>query len=287
MKIAIASDLHLEFGQFELTNEQNSDVLVLAGDIFIAKRFESEPTNSISEKFHQFFEQANVLFKDVILIMGNHEHYHGDIATDEEHIRKCISQYKNIHLLERQTIKIGDITFIGGTMWTDCNKNDPQTLMHLRHTMNDFQIIKNSNNKIMRRYPKYNDQGVQEGFLRKSESSTFTPEDSTVKFDNFVGYLENVVEGNANEKFVVCSHHAPSRLSIHPRYSSDLLMNGGFCSELFDFIADRPQIKTWIHGHTHHKFDYMIGETRVVCNPRGYVGYEPQSKGYELKTIEV
>ena len=24
------------------------------------------------------------------------------------------------------------------------------------------------------------------------------------------------------------------------------------------------------HGHTHHSFDYQIGEWRVVCNPHGY-----------------
>jgi hypothetical protein len=26
------------------------------------------------------------------------------------------------------------------------------------------------------------------------------------------------------------------------------------------------------NGHVHNCFDYMIGDTRVVCNPRGYVG---------------
>jgi hypothetical protein len=51
-------------------------------------------------------------------------------------------------------------------------------------------------------------------------------------------------------------------------------MNGGYHSELGNFIADRTQIKLWTHGHTHHCFDYVIGETRVVCNPRGYSGYE-------------
>ena len=28
----------------------------------------------------------------------------------------------------------------------------------------------------------------------------------------------------------------------------------------------------WIHGHVHNSFDYMIGETNVLTNPRGYVG---------------
>ena len=30
----------------------------------------------------------------------------------------------------------------------------------------------------------------------------------------------------------------------------------------------QPQL--WLHGHTHDSFDYRIGGTRVVANPRGY-----------------
>ena len=47
-------------------------------------------------------------------------------------------------------------------------------------------------------------------------------------------------------------------------------MNGGYASELSDYILDHPQIKVWCHGHIHYAFDYMIGDTRIVCNPYGY-----------------
>ena len=56
------------------------------------------------------------------------------------------------------------------------------------------------------------------------------------------------------------------------------LVNGAYSSDLSEFILNHPQIKVWTHGHTHHTFDYMIGSTRIVCNPRGYVGYE---RGYD------
>jgi predicted phosphodiesterase len=36
MKIALASDIHLEFGPITLNNDENADVLVLAGDICVA-----------------------------------------------------------------------------------------------------------------------------------------------------------------------------------------------------------------------------------------------------------
>lgn len=28
----------------------------------------------------------------------------------------------------------------------------------------------------------------------------------------------------------------------------------------------------WIDGHVHEAFDYCIGETRIVSNPKGYLG---------------
>ena len=64
-------------------------------------------------------------------------------------------------------------------------------------------------------------------------------------------------------------------------------MNGGYSSDLESFIIDRPQIKLWTHGHTHDDFDYTIGSTRVVCNPRGYDSYEEQADRFKLKYIEV
>jgi hypothetical protein len=64
-------------------------------------------------------------------------------------------------------------------------------------------------------------------------------------------------------------------------------MNGAFHSDLSDFILDRPHIKLWTHGHMHNTSDYLVGNTRVVCNPRGYVKYEQRAKEFQLKYMEV
>ena len=37
LKIALGSDLHLEFGTLELHNTEAADVLILSGDILVAK----------------------------------------------------------------------------------------------------------------------------------------------------------------------------------------------------------------------------------------------------------
>jgi Icc-related predicted phosphoesterase len=93
--------------------------------------------------------------------------------------------------------------------------------------------------------------------------------------------------GGASRKFVVVTHHAPTTLSIGAMYKHDTLMNGAFASDLTDFILDRPQIKLWTHGHMHNVSDYMIGDTRVVCNPRGYIGHEQRALSFELKYMEI
>jgi len=62
MKIAICSDLHLEFGTISLENTENADVLILSGDICVAKDLMKKDNNDIldrfgrSEAWHQFFQ---------------------------------------------------------------------------------------------------------------------------------------------------------------------------------------------------------------------------------------
>jgi hypothetical protein len=64
-------------------------------------------------------------------------------------------------------------------------------------------------------------------------------------------------------------------------------MNGAYSSDLSEYILDHPQIKLWTHGHTHEDFDYLIGSTRIVCNPRGYIKYESRADEFNLKFVEI
>jgi hypothetical protein len=47
-------------------------------------------------------------------------------------------------------------------------------------------------------------------------------------------------------------------------------LNGAYASNLDDLILDNPQIKLWCFGHSHSSVDKMIGETRMLSNPKGY-----------------
>lgn len=300
MKIAIASDLHLEFDDIILTNDGNADVLILSGDICVAK---------LIDKFIPFFANCANEFKHVVYVVGNHEHYGYDFKYTISDIKKALETLPNIHVLDKELIKIDDISFIGGTLWTDMNNCDELTLYHMRSAMNDYRQITNSHRMSKRKVPLYernplytsdgrnggqykhdeNGYYIKIGEKEVEEPSRFEPLDSVEDHRKMLDYIKicTAMLGENDQKYVVVGHHTPSKLSTHPRYKHDTVMNGAYSTDLIEFILDRPCIKLWTHGHTHDVFDYMIGSTRVVCNPRGYAGYEHRAENFELKYVEV
>jgi len=309
MKIALASDIHLEFADINLQNTENADVLILSGDICVAEDIgKPDPNNFLegarSSRIVDFFKRCSFQFPHVVYVMGNHEHYHGDFAKTTNRIKSLLesNMLSNVYLLDKETKTIGDVTFIGGTLWTDMNKEDPLTLFHIRQMMNDFRCVDNSNRMVTYKAPIYKKDAdgkyimqkigeinsmVEDGFEVKERPSRFSPEDAVEDHKKMLQFIQTVIEGKFDEKFVVVGHHAPSKTSTKPRYQDDTLMNGGYSSRLDEFILEHPQIKLWTHGHTHDPFDYMVGSTRVVCNPRGYDGYEDRADRFELQYIEV
>jgi Icc-related predicted phosphoesterase len=304
MRIAIASDVHLEFGDLILKNEENADVLILSGDICVASDFRESDgiiENGKSQRYVDFFKRCTFEFPKVIYIAGNHEHYNGDYAETFTILRNYLGHIQNLHILDKEHVTIDDVTFIGGTLWTDMNAQDPVTLSHIRGMMNDFRIIQNSSEMVSYRtiVNAYdgdgnvkldeNGQPIQQAEFHKRPAK-FTPEDTVQDHKKMLRYIQVTIAMLASmnpNKYVVVGHHAPSKASTHPRYQTELIMNGAYSSRLDDFILNHPQIKLWTHGHTHEEFDYMIGTTRVVCNPRGYINYENRADDFKLKYVEI
>ena len=277
MKIAVCSDLHLEFGTIELKNTEGADVLILSGDLMIAEDLDRHPGDRgpyapveshryiNSSIYRDFLDNVNCEFPRVIYVDGNHEFYGGKWVKSLEVLHKTMENYPNVFFLERETLKVDDITFIGSTLWTDMNKYDPLTLHATRDMMNDYRVITND----------------EKGYTKLRPSHT------AERHRKSLDYIRQIVAEKHDEKFVVVGHHAPSKLSTHPNYANDQIMNGAYSSDLSEFIMDHPQIKLWTHGHTHHTFDYILGETRIVCNPRGYKNYEQSAQDFVLKFVDV
>jgi Icc-related predicted phosphoesterase len=310
MKIAVCSDLHLEFGPIVFENKDNVDVLILSGDIFVERDLmDRDPTGILdfrkSNMIHEFFYNCCNVFPFVVYVAGNHEHYHGDYAHTLKEIKRKLKYLPNLQVLDKEHWDLHDeYRFIGGTLWTDMNKEDPLTLHSMTSRMNDFRCVTNSNRQVYSRVPIYekdeNGNYVMEtvghnhtrmkeiGMKMKEAPARFSPEDAVVDHKEMLKVLRDTLESTPDHmKVIVVGHHAPSKASTHPRYADETIMNGGYSSDLSEFILDNPNIKLWTHGHTHEDFDYMIGSTRIVCNPRGYIGYEERADRFELKVVEV
>lgn len=276
-KLIIVSDLHLEFHDIDIKNENNADVLILAGDIMIAQDlhdFADDPSIEILEtksrrakakRFRNFLSRMSSQFKHVIYCAGNHEFFNGKWVASLTYLRDECNKYPNIHFLENENVVIDDITFIGGTLWTDLNKGDPITVHAIGNLMNDYHSIRNdsTNYRVLR------------------------PSDTIFRHKTTLNYIRSIVEQDNTKKYVVIGHHAPTKLSTHYSYEDEYIANGAYSSDLSDFILKYPQIKVWCHGHTHNVFDYVVGSTRIICNPRGYEGYEPDSEWDKTKIVEV
>lgn len=269
MKIAVGSDLHVEFGDIELVNP-GVDLLVLAGDICVMKHLHQATEYGATAR--NFFRRVSEQFPQTIYVMGNHEHYSGDFAKSKQRFLDFVRGHSitNIHLLDKETYRQDGYEFIGGTLWTDFNDMDSFTMFHAERAMNDYRGVKNTTDPSFKFLPKHalRDHGDMRGYLQTC--------------------MDNYKEaGRKDNKVIVVTHHAPSVSSIHPDYEHEKIMNGLFYTDMDQFIIDNPHIQLWIHGHMHNEFDYGIGGTRVMCNPRGYIGYENRANNFELKIVEL
>ena len=306
MKIALGSDIHLEFGPIVLDNTEGADVLVLAGDICVAKHFtDRNPTyvQHLAKEYREFFDHVCKEFSHVVYVMGNHEHYSGDVAHSYNILREHLD-YGNLHILEKETWRHQGHTFVGGTLWTDMNQEDVAAMSYAQSAMNDFREVLNSNRMVVRRVPVYmenllyTEDGknggryikdakgalVPNGVKFKEEPAHWSPEDSVADHKKMLDYVDIVTRDPGS--YIVVGHHCPSELSVAPQYKGNML-NAAFRSNLDAFIEQRPQIRYWLHGHTHFNFNYWIGETRVVCNPRGYIGHESSADWFKLQYMEI
>lgn len=246
MKIKVISDIHLEHYHacqiFPHIGE--GDVMVLAGDILCARHLKKN--GFLKDVYMRFLKDCSDNYTHVLYVLGNHEHYNFNYESTYKTIAKFLPS--NFHLLENETVTIGNWNFLGATFWTDFRNENPLEMMDAQRMMNDYRAIRITSN-----YRKLN------------------PDDTLRFHKESKQYLLNQLQTLKENVFVI-SHHAPSYQSIAPQYKNSA--NGAYCSDLDDLILNHPQIKYWIHGHVHTFFDYKIGDCRVICNPVGYPGQD-------------
>ena len=234
MKLHILSDLHLGSGVLELP-ATDADVIVLAGDI-------ARPSDALA--------WAGQFDKPVLYVAGNHEFYGGSIdGTLDELRREC--EGTRVHVLDQGEFVIEGVRFLGATLWTDFELfTDPE----------QRSAAKEECQRLLRDFSRIRQ--------REAAPDLFTPDASVALFRRHARWLADRLASRHDGPTVVITHHAPSRRSIAGRFA-DSLLNASFISDL-EHLMGAGRAALWIHGHTHDSFDYEVGGTRVVCNPRGY-----------------
>lgn len=234
MRIALLSDLHLSVQPLALA-VPDADVVVLAGDL---------------QRPAQAMAWARQLGLPTVFVAGNHEFYGSDLVTTMAQLR-AHAEGSGVRVLERGEWRHGGVRFLGCTLWSDYRLFDSgqqrdETLAKAVELVRDFTRI-----RVAPEFPQ-----------------PFTPAVSQMLFDQSVAWLEERFAEPFDGPSVVVTHFAPARGSIASQFAGSPL-NACFVSDLEERIL-RWQPRLWLHGHVHDSFDYTIGATRVVANPRGY-----------------
>jgi Icc-related predicted phosphoesterase len=241
MKIQVLSDLHLESAQFAPSVVPDVDVVVLAGDIAPGLRGMRWARETFSGQ-------------KIVYVAGNHEFYDHQLDALSLQLRDAAKDL-SVFFLERSSVEIDGIRFLGTTLWTDFELFGSARSEESKSTaslyMLDFSCI-----KVTR--------GLSPALL--PHSSNFTPSDAKREFDLSAAWLDAELASGDPSRTIVVTHHAPHMLSVEPRFGSDLL-SSAFASDLTRLLG---RSKFWIHGHMHGSSRYNVNGTEVVSNPRGY-----------------
>jgi predicted phosphodiesterase len=186
-------------------------------------------------------------YPHVLYVAGNHDYYGTTLPEGDKRFRELDNLIENFHFAEQEVFELDGKKFACCSLWF---KEDPKSFLYEKW-MNDFRVIQDFKPEVYER----NEDSVE--FLRYD-----IPQDTDV----------------------VVTHHMPSQLSVHRKYAGDPCNRFFLCS-VDDVILDL-QPKLWVHGHTHLPCNYYMGDTRVVCNPRGYPG-ERRDGPYKPVIVEI
>ena len=247
MLFKVISDLHVDINRSlvaDMKFDKNAFYLI-AGDI-----------SGDRIKTMNFLQSKDI---QGVFVEGNHLGYNevtGGMLDSKEKSNLFLAERfpldNKMRFLENNYVVINDIVIVGCTLYTDFTlfHNQPLHAEIARTSMNDFRYVKTIDNN---------------GKLR-----TVNPNDYINWFNNSINYIKDICEKFKNSKIVVVTHFVPSIKGIENMYKHDLV-TPAYATSLDQFILDRPNIKLWVNGHTHHQCEYSIGDTKVICNPFGYM----------------
>lgn len=241
MKIRLLSDLHQEFYEDKrVYGNLGEDILIIAGDLAVG-----------AKNVVQALMRFSINTADIIYIPGNHEFYNQNMDEFNDYVKR-FTYGSNIHFLNPGFTRIKDVTFIGGTLWSEFNKDNVAKFTCSR-SINDFHSIKGFNtDKCVELY---------------------------VEHAKFIKEAYEKLPG----KKVIVTHFLPDTACISTQYRGPDPLNTYFANQLGNWISELKDVPYWLFGHTHDNVDVTIGETRCIANPYGYY----HNASYKELVIEV
>ena len=233
MHFQLVSDLHLDYNPVEDAYEDpmqyispSSNYLILAGDVGSLYLYSA---------LRAALEKICLHFKVVLYVAGNHEYYVQKTSDERLLIDELsarlhkLSDIKGLYVLDRKSAIIGDICFVGCTLWSQPYMCVPKYIVRI-HGITDTLYETLHRNDL-----------------------------------NYISTMIDYCRGE-NLRMIVITHHSPSFKTIEncksrskrpTLYATDL-----------DRIIKHP-IELWCHGHTHNNMDIKIGGVPVISNQRG------------------
>ena len=248
MKIRIASDLHVDLntGYFNVTEQEIidklnldcMDMLILAGDVA-----EFPKNLEFVDKIMAQYPKLKI-----IEVPGNHLYYScvksGRTMKEIDMACKLHAEINdNYYFLNKNKVKINDVTFIGAIMWTKLGERWSY-IKQIATSLNDFRSVLVARDKLI------------------------TPTDMIKRCENarkFICSTLNKTDG----KCIVITHHAPFFEYMSPiSHAFGINLDSSLC-RLKNFPI------AWVYAHTHVNKDkilkYKNGEIKCITNQLGYM----------------
>ncbi|WP_279483213.1 metallophosphoesterase [Aureimonas sp. SK2] len=238
MRLWILSDVHNDVSPYALQPGIEADVCVIAGDI----------GGRLSGQARLWLERNAPVDIPTLVVAGNHDFYGGSLNDEIERFRRKTMAGDRIRVLDGESVEISGVRFVGATLWTDLEAygDGYSSQRDFMRFMTDWRRIRWQGRMHTRHVRHY---------IHEHERQ--------------LAAIETVLASPFDGPTVVITHHAPTRRSLDGGRCYEPV-DAAYASDLDDLIR-RYEPDLWIHGHVHHNLDYMLGRTRIVCNPRGYV----------------
>ena len=186
----------------------------------------------------------------VIYVPGNHEYYYASKQKVDDWWRTSARYHTELHYLNDETVDIGGLRFYGAEWCSDFWGQPP---IHFHMAVHDFRYTWD-----------------WDTYAHLEEHKRITAS----------------IEALAGKVDVVITHFPPTLEAIDQELYAGDKNNPYFINDA-EPLVQYVGAKLWVSGHTHSPFDYRVGQTRVIGNPRGYPGEDPRPGFSVMKTVEV